>query len=95
MTNEGLNYCFRIIYDDGEIYTHRHLTLTPELLISVFDNGGPMDVPTCNNLEELTTLFYENLDEFHLNKEKVVEVQIINLSTNEIIYSKKLKHNGN
>ena len=83
--DDDLNYCYRVVYNDGSDYIFEHFCLTPELLISVFSDGGPWTIE-CNNFDEMLTLFYELIE---LNTEKVAEIQIYNILTKEILHSKK------
>lgn len=83
-----LQYCIRIIYDDGTIYTDNGRALEPQLLIYILDEGDGM-IPEFDTLDEMLELIYEKLDRFKRKKEHVVEIQIYNFMTKKIIQSQK------
>jgi len=92
--NSELNYCFRIIFEDSSEWIYKHFTLTPELLVSVFDNGGSFDIE-CNNFNDLINLFYKNVGKNVFAKKNKMEVQIFNKATNKVLYCKKFNAERN
>jgi len=88
---DDLNYCIRILYDDGTTTFEGSYTRSPEDLIHVLNDGGCNRMPEWNTLDDILTLVYEELDEWELNKEKVMKLQIYNIATDKVVHSKKFK----